>query len=677
MTFGESSEFATLEGMRSESFASKGGLRQKILAFVGALVLLSLLGSTLSLYRITEVSRSLDAINRVSVPLGRVVAQLQADGEVFRRELERRMSSRHWSDPHWRPKPIPRWIEDLMSTEIGRVEELTSRDLPWSSPDSRARWREWAAGLREGFAQIRAEAAKLNQALEREDLEQAASVYPAWEGRLADWMRQLQWGASEYERSLRRTFAQAEEQVSHLRTGLEIILAVVVSLSLLLLWLGERALRPLGELTRLAREITRRGLRREDKAVLPEASRFRDDEVGQLSSEFHRMATALLEREKALETEKSRVEEQYRLLREMGRLNEDILRSIDSVLIVSDPGGSISQCNPVAVRWLGAATVSEVIGTALGSWQRLRALDAPGSCAIEPGGPRAIEPRLIDGRVYGGNWLPLIGGASGGGILVLDDLTEEKELAERLRRAEHLAAVGRMSAQVAHEVRNPLHSIGLEAEMASDLAARSGSPELRQSLQSILAGVDRLEKITENYLRLSRLSSGERSDFDLGEALESVLATYASACEAEGVSVDWSREGGASPRIWGDRDLLEQALGNLFRNALQALGESRDKRVTWRLGTAESGRVWIRIEDSGPGIAPEIREKLFTPFVTTRAQGTGLGLSFVKKVLDDHGGEIDCVPSKGSRGAAFEIRLPPAEPLRAHRAPDAAAERSV
>lgn len=664
MTFGEVPDFATLEGMGSERFASKGGLRQKILAFVGALVLLSLLGSTLSLYRITEVSRSLDAINRVSVPLGRLVAQLQADGEVFRRELERRMSSRHWSDPHWRPKPIPQWIEDLMSTEIGRVEELTSRDLPWSSPDSRARWREWAAGLREGFTQIRADAAKLNAALEREDLEQASSAYPAWESRLADWMRQLQWGAGEYERSLRRTFARAEEQVSQLRTGLEIILAVVMSLSLLLLWLGERALRPLGELTRLAREITRRGLRREDKTALPETSRFRDDEVGQLSSEFHRMATALLEREKALETEKTRVEEQYRLLREIGRLNEDILRSIDSVLIVSDPRGSVTQCNPVAVRWLGAAEARDVIGTPVSSWQRLRSLGAPGS--------QRIEPRAVDGRVYGGTWLPLIAGGGGetsGAILVLDDLTDEKELAERLRRAEHLAAVGRMSAQVAHEVRNPLHSIGLEAEMASDLAARSGSPELKQSLQSILSSVDRLEKITENYLRLSRLSSGDRSDFDLGEALESVLATYALACEAEGVTVDWSREGGASPRIWGDRDLIEQALGNLFRNALQALGEAagpegrraKERRVTWRLGIAESGRVWIRIEDSGPGIAPEIREKLFTPFVTTKAQGTGLGLSFVKKVLDDHGGEIDCVPPTGSRGAAFEIRLPPAE----------------
>src|SRR5688572_13888643 len=84
-------------------------LRRKILAFVGALVLMSLGASTLSLYRITEVNRLLDAINRVSVPLGRLFSQMQSDADVLRRELERSLGYSHWKDPHWRPRPIPRW----------------------------------------------------------------------------------------------------------------------------------------------------------------------------------------------------------------------------------------------------------------------------------------------------------------------------------------------------------------------------------------------------------------------------------------------------------------------------------------------------------------------------------------------------------------------------------------
>src|SRR5438132_709891 len=114
----------------------KTSLRQRILTFVGALILLSLLGSTISLYRITEVNRSLDAINRVSVPLGRLIAQIEADGEAYRRELERRLGSGHWADAHWKPKPIPRWIEDVLDSEIQRTTDLMKKDLPWSTPET-------------------------------------------------------------------------------------------------------------------------------------------------------------------------------------------------------------------------------------------------------------------------------------------------------------------------------------------------------------------------------------------------------------------------------------------------------------------------------------------------------------------------------------------------------------
>ena len=142
-----------------------------------------------------------------------------------------------------------------------------------------------------------------------------------------------------------------------------------------------------------------------------------------------------------------------------------------------------------------------------------------------------------------------------------------------------------------------------------------------------------------------------------------MLATYAPTCESLGVKVDWKREAGASLRIWGDRDLLEQVLGNLFRNSLQALetipnSSAEVPWVGWALGAAETGRVWLRIEDNGPGVASVVRERLFTPFVTTRAQGTGLGLSFVKKVVDDHGGSIRCLDRPGGSGACFELILP-------------------
>ena len=525
----------------------RGSLRRRILGFVCALILLSLLGSTVSLYRITEVNRSLDSINRVSVPLGKLFAQMQVDADVFRRELNRGLGYSHWKDPYWTSRPVPRWIVDVIESEVDRAQKLIHED----PTENREQWEHWASDLSKNFGVLKDHAAKLYTALEQKDQATAERLYPEWTASLDDWIKQLQWGVTEHEQVLRGTFTVAQSRVSELRTGLEGILLVVVSLSLLLLWLGERALRPLGELTRLAREITRRGLKKEDKTLLPKITMSRNDEVSQLAREFYNMATALLEREKVVETQKKSLEDQNRLLREMG------------------------------------------------------------------------------------------------------------ELQIRLERAEHLAAVGRMSAQVAHEVRNPLHSIGLEAEMAADQAAKIGHLSLKQSLQSILASVDRLEKITENYLKLSRLSAGEKSFFNLGDALESVLATYAPAFQEQGVAVEWSRRPGAVLNVMGDRDLIEQGLGNLFRNALQALLDQPDPRVTFTLGDTESGRVWLRIEDNGPGIAPEIREKLFTPYLTTRAQGTGLGLSFIKKILEDHGGTISWIAS--SQGACFEVLLPMAE----------------
>ncbi len=638
-------------------------LRSRILAGVGTLALLSLFGSAASLYRITEVNRGLDAINLVSVPLGRILVQVRSDAILYGREFERRLGVQHWSDAHWQPRPIPRWIEDVLLSEIQKSAELVAQELPWADEPARASWREWHRRTRETLEGLQQESARLFQALEKHDLEEAARIHPRWVSSHEAWGRSLDWAVEEQEKGVRATFGRAESRVSQLRTGLEVVLGVVISLSLLLLWLGERALRPLQDLTRLVRDIARRGeFRKEDKSLLPELMLARNDEVSQLAREFHRMATALLEREKVVETQKTRLQDQNRMLRDMGELNHNILNSIESVLVVTDLEGRIRQANPGAVKWLGRSQ-EELLDQPLPGLQDVAALlDLAAALERLRGGAETIrvEPHSVsNGRTLGGMLMPLRSqeGVTTGAILVLEDLTESRALEQRLRHAEKLAAVGQMSAQVAHEVRNPLHSIGLEAEMALERAQGLASPELKQSLASILQSVDRLEQITENYLKLSRLSPGKASRFDLGDVLESVLATYAPAFESSGTRVDWSRPPHAL-QVEGDRALLEQALGNLVRNSLQALEGRQQGSIRFVLGQLESGRVFLRIEDNGPGIAESLRGQLFTPFLTTKASGTGLGLSFVKKVVDDCGGEIFCLPTRAGQGATFELCLP-------------------
>lgn len=655
----------------SQIKSRNGILYKRIMASVGAMVLLSLLSSTISLYKITEFNRLIEAINHVSVPLGRLFTQMQSDAELFHREAERSLGYSHWKDPRWKPRTLPKWIVEVLETEMNRINFLIQNNPNWASSETQTYWLEWLTQVLQQFTDLRVELDRLKVALQEKNELAASEIYSKWTLRINDWKKQLQWGSAEYERTLRQNFTAAESRVAELRTGLEMVLVIVVLMSLLLLWLGERALRPLADLTKLAREITRRGLRKADKSLLPEIPLTRNDEVSQLAREFHHMATALLEREKTVETQKNRVQEQNKQLREIGELNQNILNSINSIIIVTDLSGIVSQCNPEALRWLGG-TAAQVMGSQLLAWPKLQILLGASSAGNqfldrlkEASEILKLGPLMIDERVFGGSLMPLHQEQreAHGAILVIDDLTDEVNLQERLRQAENLAAIGRMSAQVAHEVRNPLHSIGLEAEIAVEMASQLGDQNLRTSLHSILTSVDRLQKITENYLKLSRLSSGRKTTVDLSILLKSVIATYTPACELQNVRISLDVEAGSNLEVWADPDLLEQVFGNLLKNSLQALEDDEnskecDKFVSWKVGNTETGQLWLRVEDNGPGISPEIRNRIFTPFVTTRAQGTGLGLSFVKRVIEAQGGTIRNIDQPADQGACFEIFLP-------------------
>ncbi len=523
------------------AFVSGTRIRSRVLAFVGGLILLSLAASSLSLLQISKVNGTLDSINRVSLPLNKLFGQMQVDVEVFRRESARGISSVHWNDTHWLPQPIPSWITEVIDGELERAAKLVER-----LPESSTNWKAWIRDLTTDFDRLKTDGDAIAVLLTNRDLAGASEKYPAWNALAEDWGKRLQWGVGLHDQSLRDRFTDSQANVGQLRTGLEMILGVVVCLSLLMLWLGERALRPIDELTRLVRSITERGLKRGDKDSLPELQIHRDDEVSALAREFHRMATQLLEWEKVVDGQKRVLADQNQLLK------------------------------------------------------------------------------------------------------------DKVELQEKLKEIEHLAAVGRLSAQVAHEVRNPLHAIGLEAELALETATNVGNSSLKSALQAILASVDRLEKITENYLKLSRMGTGEKKAAELADLLQNTLATYATAIEKAGVRVDWRRENDRAVNVLVDATNFEQAIGNLLNNALQA----GCRRIEFAVGHLESGRAYLRIEDDGSGIPETARAKLFTPFSTTKAQGTGLGLSFVKKVAEESGGEVHLVERTKLGGAGFEITLP-------------------
>ncbi|HVZ89924.1 MAG TPA: ATP-binding protein [Polyangia bacterium] len=237
---------------------------------------------------------------------------------------------------------------------------------------------------------------------------------------------------------------------------------------------------------------------------------------------------------------------------------------------------------------------------------------------------------------------------------VMADAIQERE--QRLIRSERLATVGRMAAQIAHEVRNPLSSIGLNAELLGDeLGAQAD--EARRLVASIIGEVDRLTEITETYLRFTRLPRPKLEREDLGALVASAVTLVRGELAQEGIAlvVDIAPD---LPELPADEAQLRQALINLVRNAREALASATTKRLTIAVAADRpAGRLVIRVADSGAGIEQADLEKIFEPFFSTKAQGTGLGLALVQQIVVDHGGQIE-VDSLPGQGTTFTLWFP-------------------
>jgi signal transduction histidine kinase len=230
---------------------------------------------------------------------------------------------------------------------------------------------------------------------------------------------------------------------------------------------------------------------------------------------------------------------------------------------------------------------------------------------------------------------------------------------EELRRAERLATVGRISAQITHEIRNPLNAIGLNAELLEEeLAAEpSPPPDAVQLVRAISREVDRLNGVAEEYLRFAKPPTPRMARHDAGEILASLLDFLAPELAAARVEVRRDLAAGL-PAVRGDEGQLRAVFLNLLRNSREAMPNGGVVRLRTRL---VDGAVQIEVGDTGGGIPPGDLTRIFEAFYSTKERGTGLGLAFAHQVVKEHGGTIRCESELG-RGTTFTIRLP-AEPV--------------
>jgi two-component system, NtrC family, sensor kinase len=225
---------------------------------------------------------------------------------------------------------------------------------------------------------------------------------------------------------------------------------------------------------------------------------------------------------------------------------------------------------------------------------------------------------------------------------------------DELRRAERLATVGRISAQITHEIRNPLNAIGLNAELLEEeIIAGEGPKEAIQLVQAISREVDRLNGVAEEYLRFARPPRQERAFQDVSEILGSLLDFLAPELAAARIEVRRELPQGLPP-VRGDEAQLRAVFLNLLRNSREAMPGGG--AVTVRAHRSD-GAVEVAVRDTGGGIPPGDLPRVFEAFYSTKERGTGLGLAFAHQVVKEHGGSIRCESELG-RGTAFTIRLP-------------------
>ena len=359
---------------------------------------------------------------------------------------------------------------------------------------------------------------------------------------------------------------------------------------------------------------------------------------------------------------------QSRTLRDLRAIKDLVFESVGTGLIALDRFHTITTFNRAAATITGVPA-TEAIGR---PWQNLfgdvvSLDDIEAELAAGPGassrqeavlsrsGAGSVPVRLTFWPLDAGEAPPTMlrdvaNHERLGVICACEDLTTIRVMEQRLRQADRLATLGRMSANIAHEIRNPLASLTGAIEV---LASNGTAGEVRQRLaQIVLKESARLNEILRDFLEYARPAPLARARTNIIESIDEVLVLLDHRVDPGTLKI--VREFPPTLDWVVDRLQFRQAVWNLCLNAVQAMPVGGELRVT---AVTVGGSLEVRIADTGEGIAEENLSQIFEPFFSTKSDGSGIGLSLVHRVMQDHGGDVSVESATGA-GSVFTLRFP-------------------
>jgi signal transduction histidine kinase len=340
------------------------------------------------------------------------------------------------------------------------------------------------------------------------------------------------------------------------------------------------------------------------------------------------------------------------------RLSDEIVASLTSGLLVVDFGEVVRTLNPAGRRMLGLpdGDWARPYGEVLGGVPELAALIDECLAKARPVVRRTVKLHGPDKASHLGVTVSPIRDETGrayGAICLFADLSEIVDLEDQLRLKESLARLGELTAGIAHEFRNGLATIhGYARLMDPDRLPE----DFRPCIAGIRSETEELGQIVTNFLNFAKPTQLVLGVLDMAAIVERAADDIRSEVQARGGELTIT---GPFGRVEGDDVLLRQAVSNLFRNALEACVDNHVPPRIVAEGTVDREQKVLRVTvtDNGPGISASVAERMFRPFFTTKARGTGLGLPLVQKIIVTHNGRVGPVNHEGGARVAFTLPL--------------------